>query len=212
MPKSKLLEDIGKKRGDKEAIAAKVAGNPAALSEVLEGLTAAEADVKYGCAKVLRLISEKNPQALYPWFDRFAELHRKGNKILQWEAIRIIANLCRVDSKNRMKSILDTYLAPVRGPVMITAANVIKGAARIASAKPHLTERIVKELLRVEKAEYKTAECRNVAIGHAIEAFDSFFEQIKDREPVLRLARRQRKNPRNATRRKAERFLRKHEE
>ena len=77
-------------------------------------------------------------------------------------------------------------------------------------AKPHLTERIVRELLKVEEAKYQAAECRNVALGHAIEAFDALFEQLDDPQPVLRRARRQQKNTRSATRRKAERFLRKH--
>ncbi len=208
----KLLEDIGKKQSDKEAIAAKVARSPAALSEVFEGLFATKANVKYGCAKVLHVISEKNPRCLYPRFVRSVELLRDGNKILQWEAIRIIANLSGVDSEAKIEKILDTYFAPIRGPVMITAANVIKGSPKIAVAKPHLTERIVKELTRVEKGKYQTNECRNVALGHAIEALDLFFEQIEDRKPVLRLVRRQRKNRRNATRRKAERFLRKHHE
>ena len=208
----KLLADIGKKQSDKEAIAAKVARSPEALSEVFEGLSATEANVKYACAKVLHVISEKNPCALYPRFDRFVELLRDGNKILQWEAFCIIANLSCVDSKDKFEGILDTYFAPIRGPVMITAANVIKGASTIAVAKPHLTERVVKELLRVEKGNYQTAECRNVALGHAIEALDLFFEQIEDRKPVLRLVRRQQNNTRSATRRKAERFLRKHHE
>jgi hypothetical protein len=93
---------------------------------------------------------------------------------------------------------------------MITAANVIKGAAGTAVAKPHLAGRIAKALLGVEKAKYQTAECRNIALGHAIEAFDLFFDRIEDRKPVLELVRRQRKNRRNATRLKAERFLKKH--
>ena len=205
-----LLDDIGRRGSDKEAIAAKVARSPAALAQVFEGLSAAKANLKYGCAKVLEVISERNPQVLYPKFDRFVELLGHSNKILQWEAIRIIASLSDVDSKNKVEKILDTYSAPIGGPVMITAANVIKGAAKIALAKPHLTGRIVRKFLSVEKGRYQTGECRNVILGHAIEGLELLFEQIEDRKPVLRFVRRQEKNTRNATRRKAERFLRKH--
>jgi hypothetical protein len=143
-------------------------------------------------------------------FERFVHLLHADNKILQWEAMRIIANLASVDSDGKIERILDEYLEPIRGPVMITAANVIKGAAGTAVAKPHLAGRIAKALLGVEKAKYQTAECRNIALGHAIEAFDLFFDRIEDRKPVLELVRRQRKNRRNATRLKAERFLKKH--
>ncbi|MFQ5677760.1 MAG: hypothetical protein ACE5G1_17860, partial [bacterium] len=38
------------------------------------------------------------------------------------------------------------------GPVLVTAANIIQGAAKIAKAKPELTPRITRELLKVEKA------------------------------------------------------------
>lgn len=212
MLKSKPLEDVGSRPADVAVVAAKVAGSPEALSEVLQGLSANAADVRYGCARVLRAISEAHPLALYPSFDRFVELLRSDNKILQWQAIRIIANLSRVDSEDRVEDILDAYFAAIRGPVMITAANIIKGSATIALAKPHLTERIVKELLSVGKGSYQTAECRNIALGHMIEALGSFFEQVEDRKRVLRLVRRQRRNPRNATRRKAERFLATHDE
>ncbi len=40
--------------------------------------------------------------------------------------------------------------------------------------------------------------------------FVKFFGQIEDKEPVIRLVKKQLKNTRNATRKKAERFLARH--
>ncbi|MHC4565577.1 MAG: hypothetical protein ACYTE3_07425 [Planctomycetota bacterium] len=57
------------------------------------------------------------------------------------------------------------------------------------------------------RIEITQAECRNVALGHTIKSFDQFFDQIEDKKPVLRLVKKQLKNTRNATRKKAERFL-----
>ena len=74
-------------------------------------------------------------------------------------------------------------------------------------AKPRLTDRIVDELLKVVRARYRTRECRNVATGHVIEALDQLYQQTKKKEAVARFVKRQRKNPRNATRKKAERFV-----
>jgi hypothetical protein len=207
---SELLEAIGRKGSDKEAIAVRISRSPELIAQLFEGLGASKANVKFGCARVLETISTTNPDVLYPVFDRFVHLLRADNKILQWEAIRIIANLAPADSDGKIEHILDEYLAPIRGPVMITAANVIKGAAVIAAAKPHLAGKIAGALLGVEKARYRTAECRNIALGHAIEAFDLFFDRVEYRKPVLELVRRQRVNRRNATKRKAERFLKKH--
>jgi hypothetical protein len=91
--------------------------------------------------------------------------------------------------------------------VLTTAANVIRGAGNIAAAKPQLADAIAREILKVEQAEYGTAECRNIAIGHAIQALDRCFDGIKRKEPVIRFVERQAGNPRNATRKKAEKFL-----
>ena len=209
MSGSRLLQQIGRKASDKEAIACRVIKKRELLSDLFRGLSADEPGVKYGCSKILRIISEKKPRMLYARLDFFIDLLDSDNTFHEWAAILIIGNLASVDSKKRIDRILDSYLRPIHGPVMISAANVMRGAARIAATKPWLVERIAKALLNVEKARYKTAECRNVALGHAIQSLDGIFDQINDKGPVIRLIRRQLKNPRNATRKKAERFLKK---
>jgi len=209
MSESRLLEQIAQKESDKEEISLEVIEKPGLLPEIIDGLGADKACVRYGCAKVLRIVSDEAPELLYPRIDYFIDLLDSDNSILKWEGIYVIANLSAVDTEDRIEAIFDRYFAPIPGPALITAANVIAGAAKIASAKPHLADRIVRELLKVEKAQYKTTECRNVALGHAIKAFDQFFDQIKDNKPVTALVQRQLENTRNATRKKAEAFLKK---
>jgi hypothetical protein len=207
MPESQWLQQISQKESDKGRIALEVIKKPELLSGIIDGLGADKARVKYGCAKVLRIISDKAPGLLYPRIDHFIDLLDNDNNILKWEAIYVIANLAAVDTEGRFEAIFERYFAPIPGPALITAANVIAGAAKIALAKPHLADRIAKEMLKVEKAQYKTTECRNVALGHAIKAFDQFFDQIRDKGPVIAFVRRQLENTRNATRNKAEVFL-----
>lgn len=190
MTKSELFQQIAKKESDKEKIVLKVTKNPELLSQIIAGLGADKVSIKYGCAKVLRATSEVAPELLYPSFDFFAEFLDSANTVLKWEAIYVIGNLAAVDTENRIEGIFDKYFAPITGPVMITAANVIGGAAKIALAEPELAERIAKEILKVEKANYQTTECRNVALGHAIRAFDQFFDQIEDKGPVIELVKK----------------------
>jgi hypothetical protein len=180
------------------------------LPEVFDGLKAEKAKIKFSCLKVLRLISERQPRVLYPELDRFVALLDNENQILRWGAIIILGNLAAVDTERRLDRILDRYLQPISGGVMITAANVIGGAGKIARAKPELAERIVRALLQVETAQYQTPECRNVAIGHAVKALNLFAEKLRDPRPVLAFVERQLGNPRNAVRLKAAAFLRKH--
>jgi hypothetical protein len=206
---SKLLLQIGQPGSDPERIARKVLAKPALVAEIIQGLQADAARVKYGCAKVLRLVSERAPELVYPRFDVFVRMLDHENRILQWEAVFVLSHLARVDAEDQFDGIFGQYFAPIPGPVMITAANIIGGAARIALARPRWADRIAREVLKVARARYQTAECRNVALGHAIEAFDQFFDLLRDRAPVVRFVKGQLKNGRNATRKKAERFLKK---
>jgi len=132
------------------------------------------------------------------------------NGIMQWKAIYVIANLASVDNKKQIEKVFDRYFAPISGPALITAANVVRGGAKIAAAKPQLADRVAKEILKVENARYKTPECRRIALGHAIEAFDHFYAGIKNKKPVIGPVRRQLESPRNATRKKAQRFMKRH--
>jgi hypothetical protein len=209
MSSSDLLREISQKETDKNEIVDRVIENPELITGVIEGLSADKARIKYGCARILRLLSEKKPEILYPWFDLFVELLDSDNSFLKWDAIHILGNLAAVDSEDRFEKAYDRYLVPIPGPVLITAANVIGGAAKIALAKPALTKRVTRELLKVEKARYQTDECRNVALGQSIDSFDRFFNQVEDKEPVIALVQRQLKNTRNSTRKKAEKFMKK---
>jgi hypothetical protein len=188
-------------------LARKAIRNPRLLPEIFGGLSEDKPRVKYGCAKALRLISEQRPERLYPHWDFFVRLLGHENKILQWDAAFVLSHLARVDTKDKLAAIFKKYFSPIPGPVMITAANAIQGGARIAQAKPHLADRIAAEVLKVGKARYRTRECRNVAIGHAILALNDILHLLRRPAPIVRFVRRQIRNPRTATRKKAEQFL-----
>lgn len=177
------------------------------IQEVLAGLGAKRARVKFGASKALRILSERSPELLYPHFDVFAGMLGHDNHILQWNATLTLAHLARVDRKAKIEAILDRYLDLISGPNMITAANAMRGAAIIGLAKPHLVKRILPPIMRVERAEYATPECRNVAIGHALRALQELAGLVPDRRAIRLFAARQLGNPRAATSTKARRFL-----
>jgi hypothetical protein len=188
-------------------LARKAIKNPSLLPEILEGLNAAKPHIKYGCAKTLCLASEHRPDLIYPHFDCFVRLLDHENKILQWNAAFVLSHLARVDSRNKLAAIFRKYFSPIPGPVMITAANVIQGGARIAQAKPQLADRIAAEIRKVARARYQTPECRNVAIGHAILALGDIRHLLRDPAPAVQFVRKQTRNRRPTTRKKAEAFL-----
>jgi hypothetical protein len=188
-------------------LAIKAISNRRLFPAIIEGLNANKARIKYGCAKALRIISEQRPDRLYPHFDFFVSLLDHENKIFQWDAAFVLSQLVRADDDDKFASVFDRYFSPIPGPVMITAANVIQGGARIAHVKPYLADRIAAEVLKVARARYQTRECRNVAIGHAILALGSILPLLRNPAPTVQFVRKQIRNPRPATRKKAQQFL-----
>ncbi|HYK87591.1 MAG TPA: hypothetical protein VE398_02400 [Acidobacteriota bacterium] len=210
MQASDILEKIAKTGSDREKIAAELAVDPGAIPAIIGGLNADKPEVRFGCSKVLRLISMKKPAILYPHMDFFIAMLEHNNTFLRLDAARVIANLATVDSEGRFERIFDKFFAPISGPTMIPAANVIGVAPGIARARPQLADKIAVEILKVAGARYATRECRNVALGHAIKSLDQFYDLLEHKAPVAQLIKRQLKNTRPATRKKAELFVRRH--
>ncbi len=203
-----LIAGIAEKGADKEAIARELIRARADLTALVEGMSAKPAAVKFGCQKVLRIISERDPALAYPCFERIAAFLDSKNSILKWGAILILANLSAVDAERRFVALFERYYRLISGPEMIAAANVIASSPKIARAYPELADRIKDEILKVQKARYKTRECRNVAIGHALTALKSFYDLITERQAVLDFVRKQLKNPRKPVAEKARKLIR----
>ena len=176
------------------------------IEALLEGLRSPTAGVKYGSAKSLRLLSEQSPGRLYSHFDLFFGLFEGDNTFLRWGATRILGNLAAVDREGKLDAAFDRFFAPILGRELIGAANVINAAARIALAKPRLA---IASRADPQSGARLVPHSRvpHVAIGHAVQSLDRFFPHVTLLEPVMEFVRRQLDNPRPATRRKAERFL-----
>ena len=215
MAKANILEQLGQKGADIPAIVDRVIKRPKEIAELIEALKVEKRAVKFSYEKMLRLVSERRPELVYPYFEVFVDLLDSDNSFLKWGVILTIGNLAAVDTDKKFEAIFKKYYSPVSGPTMVTAANIIGSSAKIALAKPELTGRITREILKVEKAKYQrhnepSPECRNVAIGQAIDSFEKFFEQIDDKKAVIAFVKRQLKNTRKQVAKKAERFIRKH--
>jgi hypothetical protein len=190
-------------------IADQVMENPDLLEELLNGVSAEDAKVRFGSAKALRVISEKNPQLLYPRMSFFADLLDSENNILKWIAIDIIGNLTAADTDDEFNRLFEKFYGYLHEGSLITAGHVVDSSGSIALSKPDLAGKITHRLLAVEGVPLPTTECRNILAGKAIRAFGVYFDKIesKDKDRVLSFVRRQLRNSRNATRTRAEKFL-----
>jgi hypothetical protein len=83
--------------------------NPRWSGELIRGLEADKARIKYGCAKALRIVSEERPELLYPHFGVFVRLLGHKNKILQWEAAFVLSQLAQIDADDQFAAIFEKY-------------------------------------------------------------------------------------------------------
>jgi hypothetical protein len=206
---SVMAKALSERRPDLLHLAQQAEGNPELLVAAVDALGSASPRTRFAASKLLRILSEKSPAALYPHFDAFVRVLHQGNSVLKWNAMIVLGNLAAADHEKKLDGILDEYLARIAGPNLIDATNTMNGAAAIARAKPYLADRIAKSILGVEQAHFTTRECRNVAIGHAICVFGELFPSLHDQHTVWLFVRRQLKNPRRATSNKARKFLQK---
>jgi hypothetical protein len=124
----------------------------------------------------------------------------------------IIANLAKVDGNKKFDAIFDKYYNFLDNDYMVTVANVVGHSGKIALAKPHLTQKITDELLRVENTSitpHLTEECKRVIAEETIESLDLFFDRIDTKDKVISFVKRHLKSPRKTLRIRAENFLRK---
>lgn len=210
-----IIDKISRKGSEKEKIAREVMGSPELIPQLLQGLNNSKGSIRFGCEKILRRIGEKQPELIYPHFDAFVKMLDSENNILKWGAIITLSNMASIDSENKFNKIFKKYFAPITGKTMITASNIIKNSWKITSAKPEMVQKITREILKAEKTEYEnkgqlSPECNNIVCGHAIDSFDKFYEEIKDKKPIIGFVKRQLNNTRKPVAKKAEKFLKKH--
>ena len=207
---SELLQKLASKSITKEELLRKVKQDFNLLPEILNGVSSSKAAIRYGCAKVLMDLSEERPEKLYPYMDYFINLLESKYRILTWNAMAIIANLAKVDEDKKFDAIFDKYYSFLNDAYMVTVANVVGNSAKIALAKPYLTQKITNELLKVENISttpHLTEECKRVIAEHAIKSFALFFDKIEQKEKVISFVERHLNSPRKTLRKTAEEFL-----
>jgi len=173
-------------------------------------LSSNDPKVKYGCTKNLLALAKENPAELYSELDFFVELLDSENKIIRWTAMDVIGALAKVDKARAIDKLMGRIVGLLNTGNMITAHHAIAALTDIALARPEYQPAISNELLKVEHYNYDTVECRNITIGKVILAISTYFNNLKDQETVIEFIRRQTQNTRNATRKKAEQFLKRY--
>jgi hypothetical protein len=212
MKLNQLLNQIVDKTLTKDELYKTVENDFSLVPVLIEGLSSPRPTVKYSCGKVLMDLSAKYPQSLYPYMDEFIKLLESKYRILTWNGIFIIANLAKVDNKQKIASIFDRYFRLLENDYMVTVANVVINSGKIVLAKPYLKAKVTRTLLLVEDIDitpHLTEECKRVIIEKIIQTFSLFFGKLEKefKVEICDFVKRQLNSPREALRKEAELFL-----
>jgi len=199
------LSDLGKKDVSVESVAKEALKDKKVLSELFEGILSKKDTIRYNSFKILLLLSEEHPQVLYPKWDFFADFIDSDNTYRKFIAVRIIANLTRADAKDKFDKMFDRYYDLFNDSVIV-AGHLAANSGKIAKAKPKLQTKITNKLLNIDKTNQKH---KDLVKAGAIEAFDEYFEEAKNKKEILDFIKDQLNCKSPKTRKEAKKFLKK---
>lgn len=124
------------------------------LSELVSGLFNKDSNAAYACLQKLQAESARS-NAVYPYFDTFAEMLRSDNSYVRTRGMFLIAANAPWDVDNKIDEILDSYLERIEDDKPITARQCIQTLPDLARHKPELAPQIRQALLRANPGKYK---------------------------------------------------------
>jgi hypothetical protein len=179
------------------------------LSRALDGIMSKKDEIRFDSFRILKRISEEQPNALYPKWDYLADLLDSDNHSQRYISINLLANLAKVDAQNRFEKIFDKYFANIEGERTMVAGQATLNSGKIAKAKPKLQTKITNSLLNIDKA-HKGKQIELIK-AYAIEAFNEYFEESSDKNKILDFVKAQLESNSPKTRKVAKEFLKKKE-
>ena len=203
-----MKPDLLEKNVEIEEVAKAALRDKNFLSELIQNLRTKKETVRFNSSKVLSLISETNPEVLYPEWNHFFELLEGDNTYWKCSAIPLIANLTRVDETKKFETIFERYFDLMNDRSFIPAAYVARSAATIAKAKPKLRHKITEKLLRIDETHHDPQR-RDLVKSDIIEAFDEYFEEAENKKQIIAFVKQQLNCDSPKTRKTAAKFLKK---
>ncbi|PHV69965.1 SufBD protein [Sporanaerobium hydrogeniformans] len=108
----------------------------------------------YQCLKLLENESYQS-DAVYPFFNVFADMLDNENSYIRTRGIILISVNAQWDSDHKIDEIIDKYLKHITDDKPITARQCIKVLPIIAKYKPDLRQDILNALHRAHPTRYK---------------------------------------------------------
>jgi len=203
-----MLSELSKKNINVEKVAKKALADQKVLSELCEGILCKKETIRFNSFKVLLQVSEEHPKVLYPEWDFFARLLDSDNAYHMYIAIYIIANLTRVDTKNKFEKMFNKYYNLLDDPRIVPPSHIALNSGKIIRAKPKLQNKITKKLLSIDETHHERGR-KDLIKSYVIEGFSEYFGEAKNQKEIVEFVKKQLNSTSPKTRKVAKEFLEK---
>ncbi len=175
---------MDKKDADIKQLATTAQKDNELFQELMLGITSKDNTTRQNSFKALQIISEENPEFLYPQWDKFAQMLSSKNNFHKYIAIYLIADLTAVDNENKFQKLFDDYYSILAGDKAMTASHVALNSGKIILNKPELQDKIIDILLDIENIHQ--GKQKELIKSYVIETLRKIYPQIKDKEKVMK--------------------------
>jgi len=127
--------------------------DPAAyLQPVIAGLDDGRKKVRSGCSELASLLSEAEPELVYPHVRTFCERLATREPVARWEAACTLGHLAAVDGDQVIPPQIDRLVGYLTDESIVLQGHCVRALARIAAAHPDRAPAILDALLAAEAA------------------------------------------------------------
>ena len=189
-------------------IVTEVLENTIPLSDIYKAIIEKREVIRYPNVLALEELAEKIPEKIYPKFDYFFKLTKSENAFHRTIGINIIANLTKVDKKNKFEDIFDRYFSMIDDKSVMVTRNLVLSSNKIMENKPYLIQKITEKLLGIDTTHHDPIHSALIW-GDIVEVLGNHYKKSKKKEKIIEFAKKQVNSASPSTVKRAKAFLKK---
>ncbi len=175
------------------------------LVKLLNGILSNKDNKREKNFKILLKISKTHPKILYSKWNFLSDLLTSDNHFHRYMSINLLANLASVDIENKFKDTFKSYFGNLESDRTMVAGQTALNSGKIAKEITSLRPGITKLLLNIDKVH--RGKQIELLKGYAIEAFNEYYIEIKEKERVINFVKKQLDSSSPKTKKTAKKFL-----
>mgnify|MGYP000884121435 CR=1 FL=1 len=135
-------------------------------------------------SRTLMGLSERYPQIIEDYWERFAALLSTHNASSKMPALYVLANLAIAGETERFKAVLPDYVRLLDDESVGVCSHAALNLGKIAKAQESLREVITENLLAIRQINHNP-ERVDLISAYVIKAFDQYFEVSNQQDRII---------------------------